>query len=94
MTFASLQICHGSFFTALLKWLIYHRLFLVLYPGHGRTVYCTAVPGIPCYCAIRLQDWRLRIGLNAFLEAAAAKAEHSGLNPQGKSQELQQKLLV
>lgn len=52
-------------FTTDMSWIIFHSpvevayllsSVLVLYPGHGRTVYCTVVPGIPCYCAIWLQE--------------------------------------
>lgn len=45
---------------------------LVLHPGHGRTVYCTAVPGIPCYCAIWLQD-SAQDEATAFLKADSAE---------------------
>lgn len=52
-------------FTTDMSWFIFHSpvevayllsSVLLLNPGHGRTVYCTTVPGIPCYCAIWLQE--------------------------------------
>lgn len=79
MTFASLQICHGSFFTALLKWLIYYHLFWCYILDMGELF---TVPRCQEFLVtVQSNSGRaLRVRLDAFLKADAAKAGHSSLS--------------